>query len=73
MIKLITKESFTKEILNLVLEKNISFIEAVVLYAEKNNLEMETVSKFIDKSLKERIEFEARELKLLKSVDQLPV
>jgi len=72
MIKIIKKEEFSKEVLEVMKQKNLSGIDAVLFLVDKYNMEFENVSKLIDKSLKEMIEFEATEMKMLKS-ESLPV
>ena len=52
---------------------DMSYIDAVVWYCEKNDIEIETVGKFISKVLKEKIESEARDLNYLPKVGKLPV
>ena len=49
-------------------------MDAVVYYCEINTIEIETVKKFISKSLKEKIELEARDLNfLVEKSAQLPI
>ncbi len=52
---------------------DMSYMEAVVFYCEENNIEIETVGKFISKTLKEKIECEARDLNYLPKVGKLPI
>mgnify|MGYP003113201498 CR=1 FL=1 len=52
---------------------DMSYIDAVVWYCEQNDIEIETVGKFISKVLKEKIESEARDLNYLPKVGKLPV
>ena len=48
-------------------------MEAVLDYCEKNNIEPDTINPLITKSLKEKIECNARELNFLPRVAQLPI
>jgi|TARA_Y100000310_G_C20155115_1_gene566537 hypothetical protein len=58
---------FTQEIENVVLDNpEMSYIDAVVFFCEKNNIDVESVSKLISKPLKEKIKGEAMELNFLK-------
>ena len=60
-------KEFTTIILNIVKEKKpISYMDAVVWYCEENNIEIETTTRLISKSLKEKIKNEAINLKMLK-------
>ncbi len=52
---------------------DMSYMDAVVYYCEENDIEIETVGKFISKVLKEKIESEARDLNYLPKVGKLPV
>ena len=58
---------FTQEIENVVTNNsNMSYIDAVVYFCEKNRIDVESVSKLISKPLKEKIKYEAMELNFLK-------
>ena len=58
---------------NLVKEKNITHMEAVLDYCKRNDLDPDTVGNLISKSLKEKIEANARDLNFLPRQAQLPV
>jgi hypothetical protein len=63
-----TKEEITTFSLNIesfVNKKNVSYMEAVVLYCEETGLEIELASKLISGSLKSKIKIEAEELNFL--------
>jgi hypothetical protein len=72
-----TPKNFSLEIEKIAVEKKITHMEAVVDYCEKNDVEIETVAKLITKTLKSKIEANARELRLLNSdvegVGKLPI
>ena len=58
---------FTQEIENVVTNNsNMSYIDAVVYFCEKNSIDVESVSKLISKPLKEKLKYEAMELNFLK-------
>ncbi len=58
---------FSQEIESLVHgEDSMSYIDAIVYFCEKNNIDVESVSKLISKPLKEKIKYEAQELNFLK-------
>ena len=73
MIKL--SSGFIDEIEKLSKEKNVSYIEAVILWCEKNNLELETAAYWIKKDpvIKAKIQFEAENLNILKKGATLPI
>ena len=70
-----TSKEFSLKIENIVKEKKISYMDAVVWYCEQNDIDTGTVSNLISKSLKEKIKLEATNLKMLKfpKCGQLPV
>ena len=59
---------FIMEIETIVKEKNIEYIEAIVLYCEKNNLEVETVATIIKQNqvITHKVQLEAENLKMVK-------
>ena len=58
---------YTQEIESLVLEnKSMSYIDAIIHFCEKNNIDVEFVPKLITKPLKDKIKYEATELNFLK-------
>jgi hypothetical protein len=66
---------FVEEIENLCKSKNIEYIDAVVFWCEKNNLEIETAAYWIkkDESMKLKIQAEAENLNIIKRGAQLPI
>jgi hypothetical protein len=68
-----TPKTFTLEIENIVKNKEISHMEAVLWYCDKEGIEPDTVNTLISKGLKEKIEANARELNFLPRQAQLPV
>ena len=56
-----TPKIFSLEIEKLASEKELTHMDAVLYYCDKNQLEVETVSKLITKALKDKIEANARE------------
>lgn len=59
----------------LVFDKDISYIDAAILYAEKNNIEIETVANIIKMStvVKSHIQVEAENLNFLPKSAHLPI
>lgn len=66
---------FFSEIEDLSKSLNIEYIDAVVLWCEKNKLEVETVALWIKKEpvLKAKIQAEAENLNFLKKSAHLPI
>jgi hypothetical protein len=44
----------------------MSYMDAIVHYCEQNNIEIESAAKMLTKQLKEKIQFQAQNLRLLK-------
>ncbi len=59
-------KEFSLKIEGIVKEKKISHMDAVVWYCDQNQLDTGQVSSLISKSLKEKIQLEATNLKMLK-------
>jgi len=68
-----TPKTFSMEIENIVKNKNISHMEAVLWYCEQQEIEPDSVKPLITKGLKGKIEANARELNFLPRQAQLPV
>jgi DNA-binding LacI/PurR family transcriptional regulator len=68
-----TTKTFSLEIENIAKEKKISHMEAVLWFCNKQGIEPDTISSLISKSLKEKIEANARELNFLPRQAQLPI
>ena len=47
-------------------KRPISYMDAIIWYCEENNIEIETTSRLISKSLKEKIQVEAMNNNMLK-------
>jgi hypothetical protein len=72
---LLNSKKFGLLIEDIVKKKKLSYIDATILYCEENNIDTGTISNLINKSLKEKIQIEAEEKKLLKisSNAKLPI
>ena len=68
-----TPKVFSLEIENIVKEKKLTHMDAVLWYCHKNGIEPDKVSSLITKALKEKIENNARELNFLPKTAQLPI
>jgi len=62
----LNSKEFSLKIESIVKEKRITYMEAVIWYCEQNDIDTGTVSPLISKSLKEKIQVEATNLKMLK-------
>ena len=71
---IVTPNKFALLIEDIVKTKRISYIDAVVLYCEKHNLDPSTTKSMINKNLKEKIAYEAQGLNMLKEkTAKLPI
>ena len=61
----LTKAKLTKLIQHTVLEKRLTYIDAIVDICEENKIEIEDISKFLSAVVKEKIEVEAMNLNYL--------
>ena len=68
-----TTKTFSLEIESIAKEKKVTHMEAVLWYCKKEGIEPDTVGSLISKSLKEKIEANARELNFLPRQAQLPI
>lgn len=62
---MIDKNKFNQEIEDFVYETGESYIDAIINFCEKNNVEIESVAKMINRVIKAKIESEAEDLNLL--------
>ena len=61
----LTKAKLTKLIQHTVLEKRLTYIDAIVDICDENKIEIEDISKFLSPVVKEKIEVEAMNLNYL--------
>lgn len=61
---------FAQEIEKTVKDNKVSYIDAVILFCEKNKIDLESVPKLLSKPLKEKIKCEATELNFLKKTSR---
>lgn len=58
---------------NVIREKKLSYIEAIIDICEENNLEPEDIAKYINSIIKDKLEAEARSLNFLPRQNTLPL
>ena len=73
--KFVSKDKFAEDIESIVKRTKMNYIDAIVQYCEDNEIEIESVSKLINKPLKEKIKYVATELNYMKktSKGKLPI
>ena len=70
---LMTPKKFSMRIEKLAKDSDTSYLDALIDYCEKNSVEPEQIKPLITKSLKEKLEVNARELNFLPKVATLPI
>lgn len=70
----LTTEKFTNEIERIVRNFNLEYMDAVIYYCEKNNIEVETAASIIRSNLKikSKLQIEAENLNFLPKSAKLP-
>ena len=74
--KFYNSRTFSEEIEKITKQnKDMKYMDAIVFFCEKNNIDIESIPKLISKPLKEKLKCEAIELNLLKrtSHGKLPI
>jgi hypothetical protein len=57
--------SFSYKIEQIVYEKDVSYIEAIILYCEETGFEVELAAKLVSEALKSKVKMEAEDLHYL--------
>ena len=72
---MLKNNNFIEEIEELCRKKNLEYIDAIVLWCEKNKLEVETAAYWIRKDpvMKAKLQLEAENLNILKRGARLPI
>jgi len=67
-------KSFSIKIEEISNELKISYMDAIIWYCEKNEIEVETAAKLINSKIKDTIAYEASKLNMMKEkINSLPV
>ena len=67
--KFITPIHFSYEVEKIVLKEKINYIEAILLYCERESVDVEAIPKLMTKPLKEKLKIDANRLNYMKSRD----
>ena len=65
-----TTARFSQEVEKVALENEMNYIDAIVFYCEKNEIEIESVPKLISKPLKEKLKYDAQKLNFMKKTSR---
>jgi hypothetical protein len=71
--KFLNQESFFRIINEIVMERDVDFIEAIIEYCAANNIDVEDVVPLIDRTMKEKIKLNAMDQGLMKREGRLPI
>jgi len=72
-LEVLTTAKFSTMIEEIVRDKRIPYMEAVVHYCETENMEIEVAAKLLSAVVKSKIEAEAQDLNYLPRVAKLPI
>jgi len=72
-IAVMTPKKFAIKIEEIVSKGGVSYMDAILDYCEKNQMEPDAIAPLISRPLKEKIEADARELNFLPRVATLPI
>jgi len=72
---MLTKQTFLSEIESLVKNKKLDYMDAVIYYCERNNIDVETAAVFVKdcQKMKSKIQEEAEALNFLPKGAKLPI
>lgn len=68
--KFLCPQKFSQEIEKIVKETKVNYIDAIIFFAEENNIELDSIPKLISKPLKEKIKYDATQLNFLKKTSK---
>lgn len=65
-----TTARFSQDVEKVACENAMNYIDAIVFYCEKNEIEIESVPKLISKPLKEKLKYDAQKLNFMKKTSR---
>ena len=72
-VKMNNSMIFMENIEQLVQKTKMAYIDAIMFYCDENKLEPETAGQMVGGKLKQHIQEEAEELKLIQKTSKLPI
>ena len=72
-LSVMTPKKFAIKIETIVKTSGTTYMDAILDYSEKNQMEPDTIAPLISKPLREKLEADARELNFLPKVATLPI
>ena len=73
MTEIMTSQKFQLLIEQFVLDKHCSYMDAIVLYCDKHEMEIESAAKLVNTKIKQQLEIEYAELNFLPKSAKLPI
>jgi len=73
MIDVLNREKFSQIIERTVIEKRLSYMDAIVWWCEENEFDIQDVNKLVSPLIKEKIKVEAENLNFLPKSSRLPI
>ena len=73
MVEVISTAKFSNIIETVVMEKRISYMDAVCWWCEKHEMEIEVAAKLLNNVIKAKLEVEAQDLNYLAKSARLPI
>lgn len=64
--KFMTTAKFSQDVEKIAVENSMNYIDAIIHYCEKNEIEIESVPKLISKPLKDKLKYDAQKLNYIK-------
>lgn len=69
---MMNKNKFARKIEEIVQYKNLTYIDAILYFCEKNNLDEEDIKKYVSGPIRSKVEAEAMKLNFLPRGNELP-
>ena len=73
MTEIMTSQKFSLLIEQIVLDKKCNYMDAILLYCEKHEMEIERAAKLVNIKIKQQLEIEYGELNFLPKAAALPI
>jgi type III secretion system FlhB-like substrate exporter len=70
---ILTKQEFSKKIDEMVVSLHITHMDAILEFAEKNDVDIEDIAKLVDRQLKMKIKENAIDLNFFPKKNKLPI
>lgn len=73
MDNIIDKKSFSQLVEDFIHDRPMPYIDAIVMCADKHGMEVEMAARLVNKNIRDKVEYEAQSLNLVKSSAKLPI